>query len=106
MCLSGDGMLGAPHRAPFDRIIVTAAAEDVPQALTDQLADSGIMVIPIGPHNGAQNIVRLTKKNGAVEREILLAGSFRPALAGEGEGTVSGKEIVTIVHDKRQLIRH
>ena len=81
--LAGDGMLGAPHRAPFDRIIVTAAAEDVPQPLIDQLADGGIMVIPIGPHNGAQNIVRLTKKNGAVEREILLPVRFVPLLPGK-----------------------
>ncbi len=81
--LAGDGMLGAPHRAPFDRIIVTAAAEDVPQALIDQLADGGIMVIPIGPHNGAQNIVRLTKKDGAVEREVLLPVRFVPLLPGK-----------------------
>ena len=46
----GDGLAGAPGHAPFDRIIVTAAAETVPQALVEQLADDGIMVLPLGPH--------------------------------------------------------
>jgi protein-L-isoaspartate(D-aspartate) O-methyltransferase len=81
--LVADGMLGAPHRAPFDRIIVTAAAEDVPTALTDQLADPGIMVIPIGPRSGAQNLVRLTKHAGTIERETLLAVRFVPLLPGK-----------------------
>ncbi len=59
--IAGDGFAGAPDRAPFDRIIVTAAAERAPQALLDQLADDGIMVIPLGPQNGPQNIIKLTK---------------------------------------------
>ena len=80
---AGDGMLGAPHRAPFDRIIVTAAAEEAPQALIDQLVDGGVMVIPIGPHASAQNIVRLTKKGGAIAREVLLPVRFVPLLPGK-----------------------
>ena len=44
----GDGSLGLPEQAPFDRIIVTAAAEDPPQRLIDQLRDGGIMVLPVG----------------------------------------------------------
>src|SRR5712664_820638 len=47
--IHGDGMAGAPARAPFDRIIVTAAAEAAPPALVDQLAVGGIMVLPLGP---------------------------------------------------------
>ena len=47
--IAGDGMAGAPDRAPFDRIMVTAAAEEIPQALIDQLAVGGIMVLPLGP---------------------------------------------------------
>ena len=78
-----DGMLGAPHRAPFDRIVVTAAAEDVPAALTDQLAESGIMIIPVGPHDGAQYIVRLTRQGGTIERETLLPVRFVPLLPGK-----------------------
>ena len=49
---TGDGLAGAPDRAPFDRIIVTAAAEDVPEALVEQLADDGVMLLPLGPHGG------------------------------------------------------
>ena len=48
----GDGLVGLPARAPFDRIIVTAAAEEIPQALAGQLAEGGIMVLPLGPHGG------------------------------------------------------
>jgi protein-L-isoaspartate(D-aspartate) O-methyltransferase len=81
--LAGDGMLGAPHRAPFDRIIVTAAAEEVPQALLDQLVEGGVMIIPVGPHSGAQNILRLTRKGGKVEREVLLPVRFVPLLPGK-----------------------
>ena len=54
-CVVGDGLAGVPTRAPFDRIIVTAAAESVPQALIEQLAEGGIMVLPLGPHDGAHN---------------------------------------------------
>src|SRR5581483_2919591 len=46
----GDGLAGAPGRGPFDRILVTAAAEAVPESLIEQLADGGILVLPLGPH--------------------------------------------------------
>jgi len=80
--LAGDGMLGAPQRAPFDRIIVTAAAEEVPQTLVDQLAEGGVMIVPVGPHTGAQNIIRLVKKGGTLVRETLLPVRFVPLLPG------------------------
>jgi protein-L-isoaspartate(D-aspartate) O-methyltransferase len=80
----GDGMAGVPGRVAFDRIIVTAAAEDVPQALIDQLADDGgIMLLPLGPHNGPQRIVRLTKTKDGVAREDLIAVRFVPLLPGQ-----------------------
>jgi protein-L-isoaspartate(D-aspartate) O-methyltransferase len=79
----GDGMLGAPDLAPFDRIVVTAAAEEVPVALTEQLAEGGIMVIPVGPHTGAQFIVRLTRHGSTFEREVLLPVRFVPLLPGK-----------------------
>ena len=80
----GDGFAGAPDRAPFDRIIVTAAAEEVPQALVEQLADGGKMVLPLGPHDGAQHIVKLTKTaNGELTRENLIAVRFVPLLPGQ-----------------------
>jgi protein-L-isoaspartate(D-aspartate) O-methyltransferase len=80
--VGGDGMQGVPDKAPFDRILVTAAAEEVPEALTTQLAEGGIMVLPLGPHAGAQHLVRLTKQNGRVETERLLAVRFVPLLPG------------------------
>ena len=52
---SATGLVGLPARAPFDRIIVTAAAEEIPQALTAQLAEGGIMVLPLGPHGGPRS---------------------------------------------------
>ncbi|MFZ0174532.1 MAG: protein-L-isoaspartate(D-aspartate) O-methyltransferase, partial [Pseudolabrys sp.] len=57
----GDGFAGVPDRAPYDRIIVTAAAETIPEALLDQLADGGIMILPLGSHDGSQHIIKLTK---------------------------------------------
>jgi protein-L-isoaspartate(D-aspartate) O-methyltransferase len=80
----GDGFAGAPEYAPFDRIIVTAAAEDVPPALIEQLGANGKIVLPIGPRNGTQHIVKLTKKEGgALEREDLIAVRFVPLLPGQ-----------------------
>jgi protein-L-isoaspartate(D-aspartate) O-methyltransferase len=81
----GDGMEGLPAKAPFDRIVVTAAAETVPQALVDQLADDGIMLLPLGPHDGPQQIVKITKSAGGVERENLIAVRFVPLLAGQAQ---------------------
>src|SRR4051812_44765737 len=68
----GDGLVGAADRAPFDRIIVTAAAETVPDALVEQLVESGVMILPLGPHKGVQNLVRLTKNAGELKREELI----------------------------------
>ncbi len=79
----GDGLAGVPGKAPYDRIIVTAAAETLPEALVDQLADDGIMLLPLGPHSGAQNIVKLTKTSSGVTRENLIAVRFVPLLAGQ-----------------------
>jgi len=78
----GDGLVGAPVRAPFDRIIVTAAAETVPQALVDQLAEGGVMILPLGPHGGTQELIRLTKTAGELKRENLIAVRFVPLLPG------------------------
>ena len=81
----GDGLAGVPEKAPFDRIIVTAAAENVPQALLDQLADDGIMVLPIGTHAGAQHIIKLTKSQTRVARDDLIAVRFVPLLPGQAK---------------------
>jgi protein-L-isoaspartate(D-aspartate) O-methyltransferase len=80
----GDGMAGAPDLAPFDRIMVTAAAEEVPEALVAQLAEGGKMVLPVGPRHDVQYIVRLTKQpGGALTREELIAVRFVPLLPGQ-----------------------
>jgi protein-L-isoaspartate(D-aspartate) O-methyltransferase len=78
----GDGFKGAPDKAPFDRIIVTAAAEDVPQDLVNQLGNHGVMLLPLGPHGGAQTLVKLTKQDGEIARQELIDVRFVPLLAG------------------------
>jgi protein-L-isoaspartate(D-aspartate) O-methyltransferase len=79
----GDGFAGVPERAPFDRIIVTAATEKVPLALTEQLAETGVMLLPLGPHGGTQYLVKLTKNAGKLTRETLLAVRFVPLVPGQ-----------------------
>jgi protein-L-isoaspartate(D-aspartate) O-methyltransferase len=79
----GDGLAGVPQYAPYDRIIVTAAAERIPQALVDQLAEGGVMVLPLGPHSDAQRIVRLTKTPTDLVRDDLIWVRFVPLLPGQ-----------------------
>jgi protein-L-isoaspartate(D-aspartate) O-methyltransferase len=68
----GDGWLGWPPQAPFDRIIVTAAALDAPAALLDQLKEGGRMIIPLGETRDAQSLVQIDKtEEGLVERPLL-----------------------------------
>jgi protein-L-isoaspartate(D-aspartate) O-methyltransferase len=83
--LTGDGFLGAPNHAPFQRIIVTAAAEEIPQALVDQLDEGGVMVLPLGPHAGPQQIVRLTKTKEGLKRENLIPVRFVPMVPGKAQ---------------------
>jgi protein-L-isoaspartate(D-aspartate) O-methyltransferase len=79
----GDGTEGAPDFAPFDRVLVTAAAEEIPDALTAQLAEGGKMVLPVGPRDGTQYIVKLAKQpDGKLVRENLIAVRFVPLLPG------------------------
>jgi len=81
----GDGLAGVPERAPYDRIIVTAAAEHVPETLLAQLADNGIMLLPLGPPSGAQHIVKLTKSQTGVSRDNLIPVRFVPLLPGQAQ---------------------
>ncbi|SDG95926.1 protein-L-isoaspartate(D-aspartate) O-methyltransferase [Roseospirillum parvum] len=79
----GDGHKGWPEQAPFDRILVTAAARQVPQGLVDQLAEGGVMVVPVEAAGGGhQEVVRLTRRDGAVHRESLMDVRFVPLVAG------------------------
>jgi protein-L-isoaspartate(D-aspartate) O-methyltransferase len=81
--VAGDGLAGAPAQAPFDRIIVTAAAEEVPEALVAQLAEGGKMMLPLGPRNGTQHLVKLTKTAQVLSRQNLIAVRFVPLLPGQ-----------------------
>lgn len=79
----GDGLAGVPERAPYDRIVVTAAAESIPQALVDQLAPDGVMLLPLGPHAGPQRLVKLTRTAEGEAREDLIWVRFVPLLPGQ-----------------------
>ena len=81
----GDGFAGEPSRAPYDRIIVTAAAERVPDALMAQLAEDGIMIMPLGLHDGPQQLIRLTKSKHGLQRDNLIAVRFVPLLPGQAK---------------------
>jgi protein-L-isoaspartate(D-aspartate) O-methyltransferase len=81
--IAGDGFAGVPAQAPFDRIIVTAAAEEVPQALVAQFAEGGKMMLPLGPRDGTQHLVKLTKTVQGLSRQNLIAVRFVPLLPGQ-----------------------
>jgi protein-L-isoaspartate(D-aspartate) O-methyltransferase len=77
-CKTGDGYKGWPEYAPFDIIIVTAAPEQVPQPLIDQLADGGRLVIPVGPPLAVQELIMIEKLNGRIEKCRLTFVRFVP----------------------------
>lgn len=81
--MPGDGAVGWKEQAPFDRIMVTAAADTIPKALVDQLAPGGIMIIPVGAAQGEQKLVRVEKDaKGKVTEKPLIAVRFVPLVAG------------------------
>ncbi len=79
----GDGYKGWPEHAPFNKIIVTCSPENVPQPLVDQLAEGGLMVIPVGQRH-QQNLVLFRKENGVLVSEDLRPTLFVP-MTGEAE---------------------
>jgi protein-L-isoaspartate(D-aspartate) O-methyltransferase len=81
--ITGDGLNGVPEHAPYDRIIVTAAAETIPQVLVDELAEGGVMVLPLGEHAGPQRIVKLTRGASGVTQQDLIWVRFVPLLPGQ-----------------------
>jgi protein-L-isoaspartate(D-aspartate) O-methyltransferase len=81
----GDGSKGIPAKAPYDKIIVTAGAPVVPDALIDQLAEGGILVIPVGDRN-KQVMLKITKKDGKLIKEEFDYFSFVPLLGEQGWG--------------------
>ncbi len=82
--ITGDGSRGLPDQAPFDRIIVTAAAEDPPSPLLAQLAIGGIMVVPVGQSDAVQSLIKVTRTEDGFEYDELLPVRFVPLLEGLG----------------------
>lgn len=80
---AGDGSLGVPEEAPFDRIMVTAAAPDVPPPLFEQLGEKGILVLPVGGR-WEQELVRVWKEGGAARKEYLGGCRFVPLVGRWG----------------------
>jgi protein-L-isoaspartate(D-aspartate) O-methyltransferase len=81
--VSGDGSKGYAEKAPYDRVVVTAAAPKVPEPLIEQLKSSGIMLIPVGNVSLFQNLIKLTKgSDGKIKKENLGGVAFVP-LTGE-----------------------
>jgi len=80
----GDGADGWTEQAPFDRIIVTAAAPSVPQKLVDQLKPGGIMIVPVGVAGGRaeQHLVRIERTDEGIKREELMPVRFVPLVEG------------------------
>jgi protein-L-isoaspartate(D-aspartate) O-methyltransferase len=79
---TGDGWAGWPAGAPYDRIVVTAAPEVVPHALLDQLADGGLLIVPIGSQSNDQRLERWKKVGGALYKQDLGAVRFVPMVRG------------------------
>jgi protein-L-isoaspartate(D-aspartate) O-methyltransferase len=79
----GDGYAGWPEQAPFDAIVVTAAAPRVPPALVEQLKPGGRMVIPVGASHEAQELLVITKRaDGGIESRRVLPVRFVPLVPG------------------------
>lgn len=78
----GDGTKGWPELAPWERIIVTAAADEVPEALLAQLAVGGVLVIPVGGEGLEQSVLRIVRTETGFEREKLLPVRFVPLIPG------------------------
>jgi protein-L-isoaspartate(D-aspartate) O-methyltransferase len=81
----GDGTDGWPERAPFDRIVVTAAADDVPQALTEQVRIGGVLVMPVGPVDDVQKLMRLERTERGFSETPLADVRFVPLIPGVAE---------------------
>ncbi|MFQ5764347.1 MAG: protein-L-isoaspartate(D-aspartate) O-methyltransferase [Rhodospirillales bacterium] len=80
--LAGDGTRGWPEQAPFERIVVTAAAADVPGVLLDQLAEGGVMVAPVGLDENDQRLLRVSRTGEGVETRDLGPTRFVPLVPG------------------------
>ncbi len=82
---TADGSFGLPDQAPFDRIIVTAAAEDPPGPLLAQLRIGGIMVVPVGQSDTVQSLIKVTRTEAGFEYDELRPVRFVPLVEGLGQ---------------------
>jgi protein-L-isoaspartate(D-aspartate) O-methyltransferase len=82
--ITADGSHGLPDQAPFDRIIVTAAAEDPPGPLLEQLKPGGIMVVPVGQSDAVQALIKVTRTASGFDYEELRPVRFVPLVEGIG----------------------
>jgi protein-L-isoaspartate(D-aspartate) O-methyltransferase len=78
----GDGFEVPDSAGSFDRIIVTAAMEQIPEALTQRLEPEGILIAPVGPHQSTQTLVRISRTDAGFDRKALVDVRFVPALPG------------------------
>ncbi len=85
--ITGDGSHGLPDQAPFDRILVTAAAEDPPGPLLAQLKMGGIMVVPVGQSDAVQSLIRVERTEAGLEYDELRPVRFVPLVEGLGRET-------------------
>ena len=82
VAMTADGSFGLPDQAPFDRIIVTAAAEDPPGPLLAQLKVGGIMVVPVGQSDTVQHLIKVTRLESGYDYEELRPVRFVPLVEG------------------------
>ncbi|MGA9091197.1 MAG: protein-L-isoaspartate(D-aspartate) O-methyltransferase [Bradyrhizobium sp.] len=80
--LLGDGFDVPADAGNFDRIIVTAAMEQIPDALAERLNAGGVLIAPVGPHQGTQTLIRMVRTDAGFERKQLVDVRFVPALPG------------------------
>ena len=78
----GDGQKGWPAQSPFDRIIVAASTQNIPDILLGQLAEDGVMVTPVGPEHGVQKVMRIAKNRDGVDVQDLFDVRFLPLIEG------------------------
>ncbi|QMU57776.1 MAG: protein-L-isoaspartate(D-aspartate) O-methyltransferase [Boseongicola sp.] len=83
--LAADGSRGFPEQAPFDRILVTAAAEDPPGPLLAELKTGGIMVVPVGQSDAVQTLIKVTRTETGYDYEELRPVRFVPLVEGMGQ---------------------
>ena len=85
--ITADGSFGLPDQAPFDKILVTAAAEDPPGTLMEQLKPGGVMVVPVGQSDAVQHLIVVRRTDSGFDYEELRPVRFVPLLEGLGKDT-------------------